>query len=121
MLSDYQEIYEDSFLLRVDRDPELSVFILCGQKVSNALGIDPAGLTLEKALAKRIETKLCQACGRAVRESRPISSEGAYPTKDDGEIRYRSIFMPVRAGGQLDDGYVLGTFGQKTLRPNSAN
>ncbi len=119
-LGAHPEIREDSFLLREDRNPAASVFILCGENVANALGIDPVGLTLESVLAKRIEARLAEACREALREGRPVRAEGTYRSEDGREARYRSIFMPARSVARLDDGYVFGTFGQKTVLPNLA-
>ncbi len=119
-LGAYPEIREESFLLREDRDPAASVFILCGGNVADALGVDPVGLTLESVLAKRIEARLAQACREALREKRPVRAEGTYRSEDGEETRYRAIFMPARSIGKLDDGYVFGTFGQKTIPSRAA-
>ena len=102
-------------LLREDRDPKASVFILCGANVADSLGVDPVGLTLESVLARRIMDRIGQVCGKALREGYPVRAEGSYRTDDGGEARYRSIFMPARSVGKLDDGYVFGTFGQKIV------
>ncbi len=114
-LGAYPDIHEDSFLLREDRDPKASVFILCGANVADSLGVDPVGLTLESVLARRIMDRIGQVCGKALREGYPVRAEGSYRTDDGGEARYRSIFMPARSVGKLDDGYVFGTFGQKIV------
>ena len=119
-LGEHPDICDDSFLLREDRNPNSSIFILCGKNVADALGIDPVGLTLESVLAKRIEARLSQACHEALREGRPVRSEGTYGTEDGGEARYRSIFLPARSIGKLDDGYIFGTFGQKTIPSRAA-
>ncbi|MDP6707803.1 MAG: PAS domain-containing protein [Alphaproteobacteria bacterium] len=113
-LGEYPDIVERSFLLREDRDPRISVFILCGKSVSEAIGSDPLGLALEDVLAKRIEARLCEACDQAIREVRPVRSEGAYQAEDGNDVHYRAIFMPARSGRQFEDGYVFGTFGKKT-------
>ncbi len=102
-----------SFLLKEDPDPRLSVFILCGDGAESRFLAAPVGQTLWEVAPRQIRTELCAACGRARAESQPIQVEGSYAPAEGGEIRYRSIFMPVRSNAVTETGYVYGAYNSK--------
>ena len=104
-----------SFLLKEDPDPRLSVFILCGYGAESQFLAAPVAQTLWEVAPRPIRNELCAACGRARAESQPIQVEGSYTPAEGGEIRYRSIFMPVRSNAATETGYVYGTYNSKPV------
>ena len=98
--------------MRDDLTQSAPVFILCGLAVYDALNLTPLSRSLESALPASIRRKIGEACRRAVDEGRPVHTEGSYRNDANEEVRYRSIFAPVRSRGG-DSDYVFGTFGQK--------
>ena len=112
-LDAHEDVSNESFLLRKDLTLSAPVFILCGNAVCAALNLIPVSRTLESAIPPSIRRRIGEACRRAFKEGQPIRTEGSYRNDENEEIRYRSIFTPVRSRTGDDTGYVFGTFGQK--------
>ncbi len=101
------------FLLKHDPIPRLAVFILCGDLARSFCLVEPIGKTLWEGVPQQLRIGHCEACGRAAAESRAIYIDGGYEPTNGGEVRYRSVFMPVRSERQFEFDYVFGAFGSK--------
>lgn len=112
-LDAHDDVSKESFLLREDLTLRAPVFILCGMAVCDALNFKPLSRTLESALPPGIRGRIGEACRRAVEEGQPVRTEGSYRNDANEEMRYRSIFTPVRSRTGDATGFVFGTFGQK--------
>ena len=114
-LGQHADVYALRFLLREDRNPCSSVYILCGETAQLAYEQNPIGTTLSEAVPEAIKDSICDACTLAVREERPVADQGSYLLDSGEEVRYRSIFTPALANGGSNGGYVFGTFGHKVF------
>ena len=112
-LGAHEDVSKECFLLRDNLALSAPAFILCGNAVCNALNLMPLGRTLESALPRSIRRKIGEACRRAIEGGQPVRTEGSYRNNAKEEIRYRSIFAPVRSPNGDDAAYIFGTFGQK--------
>ena len=112
-LDAHEDVSNESFLLRKDLTLSAPVFILCGNAACTALNLIPVSRTLESAIPPSIRSRIGEDCRRAFEEGQPIRTEGSYRNDENQEMRYRSIFTPVRSRTGDDTGYVFGTFGQK--------
>jgi len=112
-LSAEQILASSWFLLKVDEEPERSVFIECGKLAQAALACRPHGRTLWEVSPDAIQAVLCSACAKAIEERTPYGSDGAFELDGGAEIRYRSIFMPLEANGHGGGGYVFGAYSAK--------
>jgi hypothetical protein len=120
-LSAEQIVASNWFLLKVDEDPEHSVFIECGALAQDALARRPRGKTLLEVVPKAIQAALCGACAKAIEQRTPHGAEGAFQTGAGAEVRYRSIFMPLDANGHGGRGYVLGAYSAKQFANGRSN
>lgn len=97
------------FILKEDWDPRLSVFVECGEEARIALGGAPLRSTLWQAAPEPIRGLLCDACVAAIRRRSPSFSEGSYHPDKTCEVRFRSVFLPLRSSSYPNLGYLFGT------------
>ncbi len=105
------------FLLKEDADPEYSVFVHCGAGLSRHFASTVLRQTVAGLTNLEIGKIFSLGVAETVRDKAPVHHEGSYIREDSKEVRYRSVFMPVRADHESYLGYIFGTFRGKSYLP----
>ncbi len=120
LLGRHRAIAAQEFLLKTNPIPRLSVFIFCGDALRSVLGRPVLGATLWDCMPPAARDALSQACAAAMTQDMPVDQAGIFETEAGLEIRYRGIFMPLRALpplslGRDEPGYLFGAYGSKVF------
>ncbi len=115
LLTSPWEVSRNEFLLKADDNPHLSVFILCGDDVPLVPQGKVIGTTLWDAAPDAVRHELSDACAAALYRQESVCKDGAFESSPESEVRYRSIFLPVRSTGHNDPGYVFGALSSKRV------
>jgi len=113
LLSDGRECTGQEFLLKADSNPGLSVLVMHGDGLRPGRGGTALGLTLCDAIPMELRDELSEACAAAQLQEDAVGKEGAFTSASGTEVRYRSIFMPVRSDSGYDHKFIFGVFGKR--------
>ncbi len=105
------------FLLKEDADPDVSVFVHCGDGLSRHFASKVLRQTVAGLTNPEIRKIFSLGVAETVRDKAPVHHEGSFLREDNTEVRYRSVFMPVRADHESHLGYIFGTFRSKSYLP----
>ena len=100
----------NEFLIKVDPETLDSIFIVCGDDLPLPLGARSTGKPVRRAVPSQLRHLFCDASAEAAHRGVAVSRTGALYLESRAEIRYRSIFLPVRSDDEHDHMYVFGAF-----------
>ena len=100
----------DEFLIKVDPETLHSVFIVCGDDLPLPLGARSAGKPVRRAVPSQLRRLFCDASAEAVHRGAAVHGTGVLHLESRADIRYRSVFLPVRSDDEHDHMYVFGAF-----------
>jgi hypothetical protein len=71
------------------------------------------GTTLQDVVPIEVRQELSEACAAAHLQGNAVRREGAFTSASGTEVRYRSLFMPVRSDSRYDHRFIFGIFGRR--------
>lgn len=100
----------NEFLIKVDPVTLDSFFIVCGADLPLPFGARSVGKPVRCAVPSHLRHLFCDASAEAAHRGVAVSRTGALHLESRDDIRYRSIFLPVRSDDEHDNMYVFGAF-----------
>ncbi|NQV60446.1 MAG: hypothetical protein HQ502_12305 [Alphaproteobacteria bacterium] len=104
--------WKDCFIIRCDNRGRHAIIVACGDTLQSDWQMDRPGGILEDILPDHLCDKFAEGCERSLTEGRPIHLEDSYQDRDQREILFRSVMMPVRADGD-DIDFIYGAYSHK--------
>ena len=101
----------NEFLIEVDPVTLDSIFTVCGADLPLPLGARSVGKPVRGAVPSYLRHLFCDASAEAVHRRVAVSRTGALYLESRADIRYRSVFLPVRSDDEHDHMNVFGAFG----------
>lgn len=101
---------ENQFLILFEPRSSNSVMIFYGNELPTMPGRRNVGNSLQQTLSPSLRNTFRDACVEAVEKGDVVHRRGMIDTPSGATVLYRSIFMPLRSGGQSDRIYVFGAF-----------
>ena len=104
--------WQDCFIIRCDDRGRHAIIVACGETLQSDWRMDGPGGVMEDILPGHLCDKIAEGCERSLTEGRAIHLEDSYQDRDQREVLFRSVMMPVHANGD-DIDFIYGAYSHK--------
>jgi hypothetical protein len=108
-------VWDSCFILVLDSPLSRSFFDYAGPLIAADLGFDPTGRPVNEVPTETLVSIALSRLDQAVRESRPVTLEGAAALAAGCKRAYRAVLLPLAGRGDAATGYVLGAISSRTV------